>query len=439
MNPLKTLNRLFNRGVTAPVAALLYSNVYNQPLCVEPISAQAIIDGYLHGSAIPVLNQARSVEGELCEGYEGSRIVSFIGSSIAVIDIYGALTAKQTGGDMCSAAPLSYEEIAFEMKRLMNDSNIEVIIGDFASCGGLTMNLCDTSDLIYSMRGQGKRLIAMISIDAASAAYGLASAFDEIWVTRTARAGSIGTYICLKNVQEHNKMEGFAFTYISSDAHKLDGNSDVPLTDSAKKFFTDDILSMDKTFKETVARNLGVPVQQIYDMQAKWYRGEEAVKMGLAHKVGTFDELIESLLTTQQQQEVSMTTSAQSGDNGAFSQVLETVNTLAQQMSALTGVVQSLAEQPKLQAAATEITGLCTAAGVPNSSAVAGLLFSKGATVEEVRSALQKHDVEQSQTVNIDGYLPAKNSDTTPKNTNELPSAHAACRAVSEQRKNGGK
>jgi len=433
---MKLLNRLFNRGVTAPVAALLYSNVYNQPLCIEPISAQAIIDGYLHGSVMPESKKTRCDDGMEYGEYDDSRIVSFIGNSIAVIDIYGALTAKSTGGDICSAAPLSYEEIAFEMKRLMSDSNIDVIIGDFGTCGGQAMNMCDTSDLIYSMRGQGKRLIAMIGIQAASAGYGLASAFEEIWVTRTAVAGSIGTYVCLPNVQEHNKMEGFAFTYISSDAHKLDGNPDQPLTDSAKKFFTDDVLSIDKTFKETVARNLGVPVQQIYDMQAKWYRGEEAVKMGLAHKVGTFDELIESLLTTQQ--EVSMTTTAQGGDNGAFAQVSETVAALAQQMGALTGLVQSLAEQPKLQATATEITGLCTAAGVPN--AMAGLLIKSGATIEEVRAALQHQDVEQSKTVNIDAHLPAKNNGDTKQTTVEYD-AFSMQEELEAQRKahNGGK
>jgi ClpP class serine protease len=430
MNPLKTLNRIFNRGATAPVAALLYSNVYNQPLCIEPISAQAIIDGYLHGSAMPESKKPRCDDGMEYGEYDDSRIVSFIGSSIAVIDIYGALTAKPTGGDMCSAAPISYEEISFEMKRLMSDSNIDVIIGDFGTCGGQAMNMCDTSDLIYLMRGQGKRLIAMVGVQAASAGYGLASAFEEIWVTRTAVAGSIGTYVCLPNVQEHNKMEGFSFTYISSDAHKLDGNPDQPLSDSAKKFFADDVLSIDKTFKETVARNLGVPVQKIYDMQAKWYRGEEAVKMGLAHKVGTFDELIESLLTTQQ--EVSMGT--QENDKGAIAQLSETVATIAQQMSALTGVVQSLAEQPKLQATATEITGLCTAAGIPNSSAMAGLLISKGVTVDEARAALQSHDVDQSQKVNIDGFLPANNKQESKPVGKELksPSENAKNRTFLE-------
>jgi ClpP class serine protease len=434
---MKLLNRLFNRGVTAPVAALLYSNVYNQPLCVEPIAAQAIIDGYLHGTITPESKKPRCDDGMECGEYDDSRIVSFIGSSIAIIDIYGALTAKPTGGDMCSAAPLSYEEISFELKRLMNDANVETIIGDFSSCGGQAMNMCDTSDLIYSMRGNGKRLIAMVGVQAASAAYGLASAFDEIWVTRTSVAGSIGTYVCLPNIQEKNKMEGFAFTYISSDAHKLDGNPDEPLSDSAKKFFTDDVLSIDKTFKETVARNLDVPVQQIYDMQAKWYRGEEAVKMGLAHKVGTFDELIASLLTTQQQ-EVSMATSpTPNGDNGAFSQLSETVNALAQQMGALTGLVQSLAEQPKLQATATEITGLCTAAGVPN--AMAGLLIKSGATIEEVRAALQNQDVEQSKTVDINSFLPAKNGDT--KQTTTEYDAFSMQEELSAQRKahTGGK
>lgn len=393
MKPLKLLNRLFSRGVNSNVLSALYSEIYNQPICAEPTFAKSIIDGYLHGTIEPSAmspDNASDIE---------TRLTYKLTDNIAVMDISGALSSRRMQG-YCGSAPISYEEILDDFRAIQADSNITDLIMNFSSGGGAAVNMCDLSDVIYNARGQGLKITAMVSTVAASAAYGIASACDEIVVTRNAAVGSIGTYICLQNDVKANEMAGIEFTYVVSDAHKIDGCSDVPLSDSAKQGFQDDVIAIDTLFKETVARNRGLDVSAIYAMEARCYRGDLAITAGLADRVDTFENVVNEILTNSENQKIMTITAEQFAAQG------EQISQLVQSVTALTGVVSQMAQEPAAKANESAIADMCAAANVPD--AMAKLLIKSGATVEEVRASLIDSQAAKSETVKIDGFLSAK-------------------------------
>jgi ClpP class serine protease len=436
-NPLKAISRLFNKGgVKSTVLTQLYENTFNQPLHIEPTAALPILHGYLHGD---VRNDGMDYE----EG--GSRCSYYLNDNVVVLDIRGVLTARPTYGNMCEASPLSYEELKQDLQRIQADANVTHIIGQFGSCGGQAALMCDLSDFIYNMRGGQIKLMAMVDLQACSAAYGIASAFDEIWITRSGVAGSIGTYVCLVDETARNEMEGIKFNYIASDIHKLDGNPDQPLTEEAISMFTDDIMAMDAVFKKTCARNLNMPVEQIYGMQARWYRGEEAVKAGLAHKIGTFDDLINyinesndkitnSLINTS----TSMKEVKMEQDNNPVQETitpdvpftpdqLSFIESLLSKQKAVEEIAQ---DAPKVEEINSEILDLCAAAGVQQN--VATLLAKSGISAEEARATLIAEQVES--TAKIDSTVPVTLVDKDPIQGNKLQDSFSNMELLEAQR-----
>ena len=218
-------------------------------------------------------------------------------SNVAVLDISGALVAREMNVP-CGQAPVSYEGIKQEFQTLlaMPNSEIDTIVGRFNSPGGAASQNMDLSDFIYASRGQGKRLIAMVDDMAYSAAFSIASAFDEVWVTRTSGVGSVGVVSYHVDRSEANSRQGIKYEYIYAGDKKVLGNPNEPLSDAAKVEYQSEVSRLYELFTSTIARNMGMTIDAVKATEAGTYHGEAAMAVGFAHKIGTFDELLSSIV-----------------------------------------------------------------------------------------------------------------------------------------------
>lgn len=407
MKPLKILNRLFNRTPNNNLLSVIHEQIYNTPLQATPDSINALIYGYVHNTVMPVNSSLMEVSSN------ESRTTYYLTPEAAVMCISGALTTLPIQVDACSNPPLSYSEILHDLRAIQADSNVSTLILHFSSGGGATAGMVNCANQIREAQASGLRIIAMVETCAASAAYGLASACNEIVVTADGVVGSIGTFIALRNNAKENEMKGVEFTYICSDTAKTNGSPEVPLTDAARQAFTDDVLAVDAKFKQMVANHRNMDVSAIYAMEARCYRGELAIAAGLADKVGTFESLIEEVLTTTREKNRMSVTAEQ------FQAQSEQIAKMAESIAALTGAVSQIIEAPQAKANESAIADMCAAANVPD--AMAKLLIKSGATIEEVRASLIDSQAAKSETVKIDGFLSAKLQGDAPKS--ELKSA----------------
>ena len=288
-NPLKLLSKLFNKHPDNVVVSELYSKMA-QPLFVHPHLGEMVMRSYLDAITL----QPNSLAQDESEGGYSTR-----SDNIAVLDISGALVAREMNVP-CGQSPASYEGIKQEMQELINDPSISTIVGRFDSPGGMAAQNMDLSDFIYASRGQGTKLVAMVDDMAYSAAFGIASAFDEIWVTRTSGVGSVGVVSYHVDQSEANAKAGIKVEYIYAGDKKVLGNPHEALSEEGRASYQQEVSRLYTLFTATVARNLGMTIEAVQATQAGTFHGEEAVAAGFAHQVGTFDELLASLFESDE-------------------------------------------------------------------------------------------------------------------------------------------
>lgn len=288
-NPIKLLSKLLGRNPKNEFLSELYSKMA-QPLFVHPQLGQLMMRSYLDGAN---LNFEPMKPAALREDQIGSYSVR--SDNLAVIDISGALVAHEMNVP-CGQSPTSYSQIKQDIQMLHDDPTVDTVIGRFDSPGGAASQNMDLSDFIYSLRGQGTRFIAQVDDMAYSAAFGIASAFDEIWVTRTSGVGSVGVVSYHVDQSEANKKAGVKVEYIYAGDKKVLGNPHEALSEEGRAEYQNEVSRLYEIFTTTVARNLGMSVEAIKATQAGTFHGEAAITAGFAHKMGTFDELLSSLV-----------------------------------------------------------------------------------------------------------------------------------------------
>ena len=110
-----------------------------------------------------------------------------------------------------------------------------------------------------------------------------------IYVTRTGEAGSIGVVAVHVDESGADAKAGLAWTFVFAGEQKVDGNAHEPLSERARATIQADVDRLYAEFCALVAANRGLTVETVRGTNAAIYRGELAVRAGLADRVGTLD------------------------------------------------------------------------------------------------------------------------------------------------------
>lgn len=224
-----------------------------------------------------------------------------------------------------------YNFIRAQMEAAESDDEVKGIVFDVNSPGG---EVAGCFELSREMKLLTKPTIAVVDSRAYSGGYALACACDKIIVIPSGGVGSVGVISTHMSYQKELENMGVEVTLIFAGDHKADANPYEKLPDSVK---ADMQASVEKTriqFATLVAENRGMDVQAIIDTQAKCYRSDEALALGLIDAVATpadavsafFNELSGSI-TQLENDEMSQTTQTSPGaesvnnaNNAALSQ-----------------------------------------------------------------------------------------------------------------------
>jgi ClpP class serine protease len=172
----------------------------------------------------------------------------------------------------------------------MTDPMVRGIILDMDSPGGEVGGLFDLVDRIGALRlATGKPLWAAANECALSAAYAIASTADRIYVTRTGEVGSIGVVAAHVDESSADAKAGLAWSFIFAGDRKIDGNSHGPLSERARADVQVDVDRLYTEFCALVAANRGLAPEAVRATEAAIYRGDLAIKAGLADRLGTLD------------------------------------------------------------------------------------------------------------------------------------------------------
>ena len=202
--------------------------------------------------------------------------------SVAVLNVVGPIFRyANLMTDMSGA--LSLEILSKDFARAEADETIEQIVMVYDSPGGQVTGISEFADMI---RGARKPVIAYVDGMAASAAYWLASAASKVYVSKTAELGSIGAVYGIDTREREGVVK-----IISSQSPLKQAS---PNTEAGREELQARVNTLAQIFIEGVAENRKVPVAKVLeDFGRGGIRiGEEAVKLGMADAVSTFEAVI---------------------------------------------------------------------------------------------------------------------------------------------------
>lgn len=271
----------------------LSTRVLNVPLLIAPAKLEVILS--VIGSRIGL--EAQEIEVPVLESRVSKKKVSIENPEIDIISVHGTLVHRTQGLDTLSGLR-SYLSIRKDFQQALENPVSSAILFDFGSNGGEVAGMHDLADAIYEARGT-KPIYAFVNEAAYSAAYGLASAADEIIIPRTGGVGSIGVVAVHVDQSGADEKEGLIYTPIYAGQHKIDFSSHQPLSDQAREVVQREVNQVDDLFKKTIARNrkTRVSLQEVRDMEAAIYMGKNAVKVGLADHVMSWDATIKYIIS----------------------------------------------------------------------------------------------------------------------------------------------
>jgi signal peptide peptidase SppA len=285
----------------------ILSQVSQSPLLIEAASADFVRDalGYVanhiaeHRDHVVALD-ARMSDDDFWPTDEDDWMAYYrpynVKGGVLTINISGVLLNKFSY--TIPGWATGYDYIGRAIDRGMADSNVRHIALAVHSPGGEVAGCFELSDKIEGLRGQ--KPITAFSWDMAySAAYALASAANELVVTRSGGTGSVGVVTMHVDYSEAMKKWGVKVTFIYAGKYKVEGNGYEPLADEARDRIQARIDRLYGVFVETVARNRGMDQDAVRKTEAMCYDAADSVEIGFADRIGSPEDEIAAMMSAQ--------------------------------------------------------------------------------------------------------------------------------------------
>lgn len=285
----------------------LSDRLLNTPLLIHPAKAQIIL-GILSGRIgleAGMFGVDESAEGPGASRFVGSTRRSDGSASlarnvdgVAIVPVLDTLVNRGAWLDSRSGLT-SYEGIAAQLRDAGQDPDVRSVLLDISSPGGEAAGMAGLADLIRSVR-QTKPVTAFVNDMAASAGYGIASAANEIVISPTSIVGSIGVVMLHADRSGELAAQGVKPTLIFAGSHKVDGNPFEPLSDAVRADLQASVDAHYRQFLDTVALGRGgrLTANMARATEARTFIGSEAIALGLADRVASFDEVLAALSQT---------------------------------------------------------------------------------------------------------------------------------------------
>lgn len=255
--------------------------VFAEYWAIQPEKMRAIVE------FLSIKAAGDDIEFSAAARAEGTR-----SGGVAIIPVRGTIVQRANMLSEISGAT-STEQIGGAVRAAVNDPDISSIILDIDSPGGSVYGVQELADEIYSLRGQ-KPIVAAANPLAASAAYWIASAADEITVTPSGEVGSVGVLAMHVDQSELNEKAGIKPTFVFAGDNKVEGNPHQPLSDDSLAFMQSRVNDYYQAFVGAVARNRGVSVDVVEDSfgQGRTFGAGQSQSVRMVDKIETLAETI---------------------------------------------------------------------------------------------------------------------------------------------------
>lgn len=346
----------------------------------EPFRAQ------LHARlAAPTLLDPRAIDSVLALPFralsDGESVASYFGDAegaytvgdngVAVVSIDGPIAQRawacwMFGGD-------GYDAIESRVRAALADERVRALVLRIDSPGGEVAGCGVCADAIRAAAdASGKPVVAYADELAASAAYWLASAANQIVVPPSGIVGSVGVITARV---EDTAPPGRKVTLITSGKRKADGHPMTALTPEELAATQAKIDALADLFAGAVAKRRGKSPVHFRGLEADVFVGAGAVTAGLADQVTDLTGAIALA--------ASLATTATPTTGQPMKTLLTTMG-----LSASASEAEAVEKYNELKAQNTRLLGLCEAQGPDEAAAKIAAMKADAATGAKAREDL---------------------------------------------------
>lgn len=180
------------------------------------------------------------------------------------------------------------------LEHYKNDSDVKVVVIKVDSPGGEVAPSQAMYEQLLKFRKYKKVVVSMGSV-AASGAYYVSSAANEIVAEPGTLTGSIGVIMEMPNVYKLMKKVGVSYNYIVSGPYKDIGTPFKEMTPEQRKKMQGVVMNVYGQFVNAVARGRNLKVEYVKNLaNGMVYSGQQALKYHLVDKLGDFQDAIKA-------------------------------------------------------------------------------------------------------------------------------------------------
>lgn len=281
--------------MNAILAALMGQCWALDPLVMERLTS--VILRWSDGVRLSADQIAAAVGGAPQAASDRRNSAQAVSGSVAVIPLYGVLAHRAHMVQSVSGpGGTSTEMFGRALSAAVADPAVDAILIDVESPGGSVHGTQELADRIFAARGQ-KPIVAIANATAASAAYWIASAADQVVATPSALVGSIGVITAHEDKSAALAAEGRKITYITAGKYKAEGNAAEPLTDEARAEAQRMVDQFYGVMVKSIARGRGVAPEVVRGQfgQGRVLSSSDALAAGMIDRIETFDEAVARL------------------------------------------------------------------------------------------------------------------------------------------------
>lgn len=213
--------------------------------------------------------------------------------AVAVLPVQGVIIPRGNAFLEEFFGVASTTTIAANFRAALADPAVSAIVLDISSPGGTVHGVEELAAELYAARGQ-KPVVAVANHLAASAAYWIATAADEVMVAPSGEVGSIGVFAAHADYSRALEQDGVTVSLVSAGKYKTEANPYQPLTDEARAAMQARVDDYYGAFVGAVARGRGVSAADVRDGfgEGRVVGADDAVRLGMADRVGTLGDAV---------------------------------------------------------------------------------------------------------------------------------------------------
>lgn len=255
-----------------------------EPWAMQPEKLAAIAELIAH-KALDIPHAARFTPAE-------DRKIAGMQGNVLVLPMRGVISQRMNMMSEFSGGT-SIEKLSQQFAAAVDDPAIKAIVFDVDSPGGSVAGVPEFAAQIRAAR-VSKRIVAQVNSVAASAAYWLATAAEEVVVTPSGQTGSVGVYTMHQDVSAAMETAGVKTTFVHAGEHKVEGNPYEPLSEEAKATLQKSVDEFYGMFVGDLALNRGISVKDVNEGfgQGHMFGAKESVQRGMADRVGSLPDTL---------------------------------------------------------------------------------------------------------------------------------------------------